>query len=203
MMGMGEPLNNFQPVVDSMSIMLHDHAYGLSRRRVTLSTSGVVPNIRKLAEALPVALAVSLHAPNDEIRSRIMPVNDAYPIAKLLDACRDYLEVSPRDFITFEYVMLKGVNDAPDHAKELAKLLKRVPSKVNLIPFNPFPDSGFETTDMDRVKRFQRVLLDAGYIATIRKTRGDDIDAACGQLAGQVVNRMKKKTVRFHSQPGH
>jgi len=203
MMGMGEPLNNFQPVVDAMSIMLDDHAYGLSRRRVTLSTSGVVPNIRKLAEALPVALAVSLHAPNDEIRSRIMPVNDAYPIAKLLDACRDYLEVSPRDFITFEYVMLKGVNDAPDHAKELAKLLKRVPSKVNLIPFNPFPESGFETTEMDRVKRFQQVLLDAGYIATIRRTRGDDIDAACGQLAGQVVNRMKKKTVRIHSYPGH
>jgi 23S rRNA (adenine2503-C2)-methyltransferase len=203
MMGMGEPLNNFQPVVDSMSIMLNDHAYGLSRRRVTLSTSGVVPNIRKLAETLPVALAVSLHAPNDEIRGRIMPVNDAYPIAKLLDACRDYLAVSPRDFITFEYVMLKGVNDAPDHARELAKLLKTVPAKVNLIPFNAFPDSGFETTGMDRVKRFQQVLLDAGYIATIRKTRGDDIDAACGQLAGQVVNRMKKKTVRIHSHPGH
>jgi 23S rRNA (adenine2503-C2)-methyltransferase len=203
MMGMGEPLNNFQPVVDSMSIMLDDHAYGLSRRRVTLSTSGVVPNIRKLAEALPVALAVSLHAPNDEIRSRIMPVNDAYPIEKLLQACREYLEVSPRDFITFEYVMLKGVNDAPDHAKELARLLKSVPSKVNLIPFNPFPDSGFETTDMDRVRLFQQILLDAGYIATVRKTRGDDIDAACGQLAGQVVNRMKRKTVRFHSQPGH
>ncbi len=203
MMGMGEPLNNFQPVVDAMSIMLDDHAYGLSRRRVTLSTSGVVPNIRRLAETLPVALAVSLHAPNDEIRSRIMPVNDAYPIEKLLQACREYLEVSPRDFITFEYVMLKGVNDAPDHAKELAKLLESVPSKVNLIPFNAFPDSGFETTDMERVKRFQRVLLDAGYIATIRKTRGDDIDAACGQLAGQVVNRMKRKTVRFHSHPGH
>ena len=203
MMGMGEPLNNFQPVVDAMSIMLDDHAYGLSRRRVTLSTSGVVPNIRKLAQALPVALAVSLHAPNDEIRSRIMPVNDAYPIAKLLEACREYLEVSPRDFITFEYVMLKGVNDAPDHAKELAKLLKSVPSKVNLIPFNPFPDSGFETTEMSRVRLFQQVLLDAGFIATIRKTRGDDIDAACGQLAGQVVNRMKKKTVRIHSYPGH
>jgi 23S rRNA (adenine2503-C2)-methyltransferase len=203
MMGMGEPLNNFQPVVDAMSIMLDDHAYGLSRRRVTLSTSGVVPNIRKLAEALPVALAVSLHAPNDEIRSRIMPVNDAYPIEKLLQACREYLEVSPRDFITFEYVMLKGVNDAPDHAKELAKLLKSVPAKVNLIPFNPFPQSGFETTDMDRVKRFQQILLDAGYIATIRKTRGDDIDAACGQLAGQVVNRMKRKAVRIHSHPGH
>jgi 23S rRNA (adenine2503-C2)-methyltransferase len=203
MMGMGEPLNNFQPVVDSMTIMLDDHAYGLSRRRVTLSTSGVVPNIRKLKDALPVALAVSLHAPNDEIRSRIMPVNDAYPIAKLLDACNDYLEVAPRDFITFEYVMLQGVNDAPDHAKELAKLLRRVPSKVNLIPFNPFPDSGFERSEMARVKRFQQILLDAGYIATIRRTRGDDIDAACGQLAGQVVNRMKRKFVRIHSHPGH
>jgi 23S rRNA (adenine2503-C2)-methyltransferase len=198
MMGMGEPLNNFGPVVDAMSIMLDDLAYGLSRRRVTLSTSGVVPHIRKLREALPVALAVSLHAPNDAIRSRIMPINDAYPIAKLLEACRDYLDVAPRDFITFEYVMLKGVNDAPDHAKELARLLEDTPAKVNLIPFNPFPDSGFERSDMERVKRFQRILLDAGYIATIRKTRGDDIDAACGQLAGQVVNRMKKKTVQFH-----
>jgi len=203
MMGMGEPLNNFEPVVDAMKIMLDDLAYGLSRRRVTLSTSGVVPNIRRLKDALPVALAVSLHAPNDEIRSRIMPVNDAYPIAKLLEACREYLEVSPRDFITFEYVMLEGVNDAPDHAKELAKLLKSVPSKVNLIPFNPFPDSGFARTSADRVRRFQQVLLDAGYVATVRRTRGDDIDAACGQLAGQVVNRMKRKTVRIHSNPGH
>jgi 23S rRNA (adenine2503-C2)-methyltransferase len=203
MMGMGEPLNNFEPVVDSMKIMLDDMAYGLSRRRVTLSTSGVVPNIRKLKDALPVALAVSLHAPNDEIRSRIMPINDAYPIAKLLEACRDYLEVAPRDFITFEYVMLEGVNDAPDHAKELAKLLKNTPSKVNLIPFNPFPESGFTRTSMERVRLFQQVLLDAGYIATVRKTRGDDIDAACGQLAGQVVNRMKRKTVRIHSHPGH
>ncbi|HTS83947.1 MAG TPA: 23S rRNA (adenine(2503)-C(2))-methyltransferase RlmN [Usitatibacter sp.] len=203
MMGMGEPLNNFEPVVDAMKIMLDDLAYGLSRRRVTLSTSGVVPNIRRLKDALPVALAVSLHAPNDEIRSRIMPVNDAYPIAKLLEACREYLEVSPRDFITFEYVMLEGVNDAPDHAKELAKLLKSVPSKVNLIPFNPFPDSGFARTSADRVRRFQQVLLDAGYVATVRRTRGDDIDAACGQLAGQVVNRMKRKTVRIHSHPGH
>jgi 23S rRNA (adenine2503-C2)-methyltransferase len=199
MMGMGEPLNNFVPVVDAMAIMLDDHGYGLSRRRVTLSTSGVVPQIRKLKEALPVALAVSLHAPNDAIRSRIMPVNDAYPIAVLLDACRDYLEVAPRDFITFEYVMLKGVNDAPDHARELADLLATVPSKVNLIPFNPFPDSGFEGADMERVRRFQKILIDAGYIATVRKTRGDDIDAACGQLAGQVVNRMKPKTVHFHS----
>ncbi|HET6264291.1 MAG TPA: 23S rRNA (adenine(2503)-C(2))-methyltransferase RlmN, partial [Usitatibacter sp.] len=202
MMGMGEPLNNFAPVVDSMSIMLDDHGYGLSRRRVTLSTSGVVPNIRKLKEALPVALAVSLHAPNDEIRSRIMPINDAYPIKVLLAACRDYLEVAPRDFITFEYVMLKGVNDAPDHARELARTLRaaKVPAKVNLIPFNPFPDSGFEKTERDRVQLFQKILIDAGYIATIRKTRGDDIDAACGQLAGQVVNRMKKKPVQIHRQ---
>jgi len=197
MMGMGEPLNNFVPVTDAMEVMLDDYAYGLSRRRVTLSTSGVVPHIRKLKERLPVALAVSLHAPNDTIRSRIMPINDAYPIEPLLAACRDYLEAAPRDFITFEYVMLKGVNDAPDHAKELVRTLAGTPSKVNLIPFNPFPDSGFEKTDPDRVRLFQRVLLDAGIIATVRKTRGDDIDAACGQLAGQVVNRMKRKTVNF------
>jgi 23S rRNA (adenine2503-C2)-methyltransferase len=200
MMGMGEPLNNFDPVVDAMAIMLDDNAYGLSRRRVTLSTSGVVPNIRKLKERLPVALAVSLHAPNDAIRSSIMPVNDAYPIATLLAACRDYLEVAPRDFITFEYVLLKGVNDAPDHAKELARTLKDTPCKVNLIPFNPFPESGFEKTEPDRVRLFQKVLMDAGYIATVRKTRGDDIDAACGQLAGQVVNRMKSKPVHVHRQ---
>jgi 23S rRNA (adenine2503-C2)-methyltransferase len=201
MMGMGEPLNNFQPVVDAMSIMLDDHAYGLSRRRVTLSTSGVVPNIRKLKEALPVALAVSLHAPNDELRSRIMPINQAYPIRELLDACKDYLEVAPRDFITFEYVMLEGVNDSAAQARELVKLLADVPSKVNLIPFNPFPESGFGRTDATSVRRFQQILLDAGFVATVRKTRGDDIDAACGQLAGQVVNRMKKKTVRIHPTP--
>ena len=196
-MGMGEPLNNLTNVVSAAEIMLDDHAYGLSRRRVTISTSGVVPMIRKLKEALPVALAVSLHAPNDEIRSRIMPVNQAYPIAELLDAWRDYLEVAPRDFITFEYVMLEGVNDSPDDARALVKLLADVPSKVNLIPFNPFPDSGFSRTESAAVRRFQQILLDAGYVATVRKTRGDDIDAACGQLAGQVVNRMKRKTVRI------
>src|SRR5258706_12895082 len=199
MMGMGEPLANFDNVTAAMDVMLDDHGYGLSRRRVTLSTSGVVPNLRKLKEALPVALAVSLHAPNDELRSRIMPINQAYPIAALIDACNDYLEVAPRDFITFEYVMLKGVNDAPEHARELVKVLADVPSKVNLIPFNPFPDSGFSRTDATRTRRFQQILLDAGFVATVRKTRGDDIDAACGQLAGQVVNRMKRKTVRIHS----
>jgi 23S rRNA (adenine2503-C2)-methyltransferase len=201
MMGMGEPLNNFDNVVDAMSIMLDDHAYGLSRRRVTLSTSGVVPNIRKLKERLPVALAVSLHAPTDALRSRIMPINEAYPIAELLDACRDYLEAAPRDFITFEYVMLEGVNDSPEHARALVKTLADVPSKVNLIPFNPFPDSGFGRTGAESIRRFQQVLLDAGFVATVRKTRGDDIDAACGQLAGQVVNRMKRKTVRLHQTP--
>ncbi|HUP97630.1 MAG TPA: 23S rRNA (adenine(2503)-C(2))-methyltransferase RlmN [Usitatibacter sp.] len=200
MMGMGEPLNNFAPVVDAMSTMLDDHGYGLSRRRVTLSTSGVVPHIRKLRDALPVALAVSLHAPNDKIRSSIMPINDAYPIAMLLDACRDYLERAPRDFITFEYVMLKGVNDAPDHARELVRTLEGTPCKVNLIPFNPFAGSGFDKTDADRVRLFQKILIEAGLIATVRKTRGDDIDAACGQLAGQVVNRMKSKPVHIHRQ---
>jgi len=200
MMGMGEPLNNFVPVTDAMEVMLDDNAYGLSRRRVTLSTSGVVPQIRKLKERLPVALAVSLHAPNDLLRSEIMPINRTYPIQELLAACRDYLEVAPRDFITFEYVMLSGVNDQPQHARELAVLLKDTPAKLNLIPFNPFGDSGFQRTDMESVRRFQDILIKAGYIATVRRTRGDDIDAACGQLAGQVVNRMKKKTIRIHQE---
>ncbi len=198
MMGMGEPLNNFEPVTDAMEIMLDDLAYGLSRRRVTLSTSGVVPGIRKLKDRLPVALAVSLHAPNDELRTKIMPINATYPIEVLMDACREYLEVAPRDFITFEYVMLSGVNDSPAQARELVKLLRKIPSKVNLIPFNAFGDSGFKRTDPEAVRRFQQILLDAGFVATVRRTRGDDIDAACGQLAGQVVNRMKKKTIRIH-----
>jgi len=198
MMGMGEPLNNFVPVTDAMEMMLDDNAYGLSRRRVTLSTSGVVPGIRKLKDRLPVALAVSLHAPDDELRTKIMPINATYPIETLMDACREYLEVAPRDFITFEYVMLAGVNDSPAQAKQLAKLLSRIPSKVNLIPFNPFEESGFKRTDMEAVRRFQSILIEAGFIATVRKTRGDDIDAACGQLAGQVVNRMKKKTIKIH-----
>jgi len=198
MMGMGEPLNNFENVVAAMTVMLDDHAYGLSRRRVTLSTSGVVHQLRKLAARCPVALAVSLHAPNDELRSRIMPINRSYPIAELLAACREYLAAAPRDFITFEYILLDGVNDAPAHARALAKLLADVPCKVNLIPFNPFPESGFRRARPEAVTRFRDILVEAGYVATIRKTRGDDIDAACGQLAGQVVNRMKKRTVRIH-----
>ncbi len=198
MMGMGEPLNNFDNVVAAMSVMLDDNAYGLSRRRVTLSTSGVVHQLRKLAAQCPVALAVSLHAPDDELRSRIMPINRSYPIAELLAACREYLEAAPRDFITFEYVLLDGVNDTPAHARALAKLLREVPCKLNLIPFNPFPESGFARSKPEAVARFRDILVEAGYVATIRKTRGDDIDAACGQLAGQVVNRMKKRTVRIH-----
>ena len=152
----------------------------------------------EVVERLPVALAVSLHAPNDELRSRLMPINRTYPIAELLAACRDYLERAPRDFVTFEYVMLDGVNDAPAHARALAKLLRDVPCKLNLIPFNPFPDSGFARSKPEAISRFRDILVEAGYVATIRKTRGDDIDAACGQLAGQVVNRMRKRTVRIH-----
>jgi 23S rRNA (adenine2503-C2)-methyltransferase len=198
MMGMGEPLNNFDNVVAAMAVMLDDNAYGLSRRRVTLSTSGVVHQLRKLAAQCPVALAVSLHAPDDELRSRIMPINRSYPIAELLAACREYLEAAPRDFITFEYVLLDGVNDTPTHARALAKLLREVPCKLNLIPFNPFPESGFTRSKPEAVARFRDILVEAGYVATVRKTRGDDIDAACGQLAGQVVDRMKKRTVRIH-----
>ena len=198
MMGMGEPLNNFENVVAAMQVMLDDHAYGLSRRRVTLSTSGVVHQLRKLAARCPVALAVSLHAPTDELRSRIMPINRSYGIADLLAACKEYLEAAPRDFITFEYILLDGVNDAPAHARALAKLLREVPCKLNLIPFNPFPESGFKRSKPEAVTRFRDILVEAGYVATIRKTRGDDIDAACGQLAGQVVNRMRKRTVKIH-----
>ena len=187
----GSP-GNFGPVVDAMAVMLDDHAYGLSRRRVTLSTSGVVPHIRRLKEALPVALAVSLHAPNDAIRSRIMPINDAYPIAALLEACRDYLEAAPRDFITFEYVMLDGVNDSAEHARELIALVRDVPCKFNLIPFNPFPQSGFKRSPREAIRRFAEILLAAGLVVTTRKTRGDDIDAACGQLADKVDDRTRR-----------
>jgi 23S rRNA (adenine2503-C2)-methyltransferase len=193
MMGMGEPLNNLDNVADAMEIMLDDHGYGLSRRRVTLSTSGVVPMIAKLKARLPVALAVSLHAPNDALRTKIMPINASYPLDELLAACNEYLEVAPRDFITFEYVMLDGVNDSPDNAREVVEIMKRVPSKLNMIPFNPFADSGFKRSRDDRLYKFREIVMAAGFVVTVRKTRGDDIDAACGQLAGQVVSRMKRK----------
>ena len=192
MMGMGEPLANFENVVAAMQLMLDDSAYGLSRRRVTLSTSGLVPAIDRLRDTCPVALAVSLHAPNDALRDELVPINRKYPIRELLAACVRYIEKAPRDFVTFEYVMLKGVNDSVVHARELAKVVADVPCKVNLIPFNPFPDSGYERSGADAVRGFRDVLMRAEIITTIRKTRGDDIDAACGQLAGEVLDRTRR-----------
>ena len=190
MMGMGEPLQNYDALVPALRTMLSDYAYGLSRRRVTVSTSGVVPMIDRLRQDCPVALAVSLHAPVDALRDSLVPLNRKYPIDELLDACSRYLESAPRDFITFEYCMLEGVNDTPELAHQLVALLKpRLPCKVNLIPFNPFPASGLKRSSRERVVAFAHVLLDAGLVTTIRKTRGDDIDAACGQLAGEVQDR--------------
>jgi len=190
MMGMGEPLQNYAALLPALRTMLSDHAYGLSRRRVTVSTSGVVPMIDRLREDCPVALAVSLHAADDSLRDSLVPLNRKYPIDELLDACSRYLAAAPRDFITFEYCMLDGVNDTPEHARKLVQLVEhRVPCKLNLIPFNPFPASGLKRSPRERVLAFARVLQDAGIVTTIRKTRGDDIDAACGQLAGEVQDR--------------
>jgi 23S rRNA (adenine2503-C2)-methyltransferase len=192
MMGMGEPLLNYEPVVTAMRLMLDDNAYGLSRRRVTLSTSGVVPMIERLATDLPVALAVSLHASNDSLRDELVPLNKKYPLKELLAACSLYLEHAPRDFITFEYVMLDGINDLDSHAYELIKIARQVPSKFNLIPFNPFPGSGLKCSPRLRIQAFAKILMDAGIVTTVRKTRGDDIDAACGQLAGEVQDRTRR-----------
>jgi 23S rRNA (adenine2503-C2)-methyltransferase len=193
MMGMGEPLLNFEPTVTALKLMLDDNAYGLSRRRVTLSTSGVVPMIDKLAQECPVALAVSLHASNDRLRNELVPLNKKYPLVELMAACKRYLDYAPRDFVTFEYCMLDGVNDTDAHANELLALVQNgseaVPCKFNLIPFNPFPESGLKRSNMSRIKAFAQILIDAGIVTTIRKTRGDDIDAACGQLAGEVQDR--------------
>ena len=196
MMGMGEPLQNYAALVPALRIMLDDHGYGLSRRRVTVSTSGVVPMIDRLSEDCPVALAVSLHASSDELRDKLVPLNKKYPIADLLDACNRYLVHAPRDFITFEYCMLDGVNDLPEQAHELARLLQThrgrgVSCKLNLIPFNPFPASGLVRSPQQRVQAFAKILSDAGIVTTVRKTRGDDIDAACGQLAGDVKDRTR------------
>jgi len=192
MMGMGEPLANFDNVVTAMRLMLDDHAYGLSRRRVTLSTAGLVPGIDRLRDECPVSLAVSLHAPNDALRNELVPINRKYPIKALLAACLRYVEVAPRGYVMFEYVMLAGVNDNVPQARELAALVKDVPCKVNLIPFNPFPGVQYERSSPGAIDRFREVLMQAGLIATVRKTRGDDIDAACGQLAGQVQDRTKR-----------
>ena len=194
MMGMGEPLQNYAALVPSLRVMLDDHAYGLSRRRVTVSTSGVVPIIDRLGQDCPVALAVSLHAPNDALRSQLVPLNRKYSIAELLEACQRYLAFAPRDFITFEYCMLDGVNDSPELALQLVALVKSSGQgmgwcKFNLIPFNPFPASGLSKSSNAKVQAFAKILIDAGLVTTIRKTRGDDIDAACGQLAGDVKDR--------------
>lgn len=196
MMGMGEPLLNFEPVVAAMSLMLDDFAYGMSKRRVTLSTSGVVPMIDKLSETIDVALAISLHAPNDELRNELVPINKKYPLAQLIAACQRYLTKdgndSQRRHVTIEYVMLDGVNDQAQHAQQLLKLLKDLPSKINLIPFNPFPHAPYGRSSRNRIMAFQKTLSDAGFVCTIRQTRGDDIDAACGQLVGQVADRTRR-----------
>jgi 23S rRNA (adenine2503-C2)-methyltransferase len=195
MMGMGEPLQNYSALLPALRVMLDDHAYGLSRRRVTVSTSGVVPMIERLQADCPVALAVSLHAPTDVLRDQLVPLNRKYPLAELLAACRSYLAAAPRDFITFEYCMLDGVNDGPEQAQQLIDLVSgrgaapRVSCKFNLIPFNPFPASGLTCSPRERVMAFAKLLLDAGIVTTVRKTRGDDIAAACGQLAGEVQDR--------------
>ena len=191
MMGMGEPLLNYEPTVAALKLMLDDNAYGLSRRRVTVSTSGVVPMMDKLSGDCAVALAVSLHASNDVLRDDLVPLNRKYPLVELLAACKRYLEFAPRDFITFEYCMLDGVNDTDTHARELLKLVSDVPCKFNLIPFNPFPASGLRRSGATRIKAFSQILMDAGIVTTVRKTRGDDIDAACGQLAGDVQDRTR------------
>ena len=193
MMGMGEPLANFDNVVTALSIMLDDHGYGLSRRRVTVSTSGMVPQMDRLKEIMPVALAISLHASNDQVRDKLIPLNKKYPLNQLLSACQRYLVKAPRYFITFEYIMLKEINDAPEHARQLIELVKDVPCKFNLIPFNPFTNSGFERSTNERIRIFREILQEAGFVVTVRKTRGDDIDAACGQLAGKVKDKTQRQ----------
>jgi len=196
MMGMGEPLANFDEVVAALRLMLDDFAYGLSRRRVTVSTAGLVPAIDRLREACPVALAVSLHAPNDALRDSLVPINRKYPIRELLAACSRYVEKAPRELVMFEYVMLAGVNDSVSQARDLAALVQDVPCKINLIPFNPYPGGRYVRSAPDVIARFRDTLLQAGLVATIRKTRGDDIEAACGQLAGQVQDRTKRRQRR-------
>jgi len=197
LMGMGEPLLNFDSVASALRLMLDDHAYGLSRRRVTVSTSGIVPAMDRLRDECPVALAVSLHAPNDKLRDELVPINRKYPLKELLAACRRYLEKAPRDFITFEYVLLDGVNDSVQQAHELVRLVRDVPCKFNLIPFNPFPQTHYRRSSPEAVRRFRDVLMQADIVTTTRKTRGDDIAAACGQLAGQVQDKTRRAGQRM------
>ncbi|TFH49141.1 MAG: 23S rRNA (adenine(2503)-C(2))-methyltransferase RlmN [Lysobacterales bacterium] len=196
LMGMGEPLLNFDNVVDALDLMLEDNAHCFARRRVTLSTAGVVPKIDALKQRCPVSLAVSLHAPNDRLRDQLVPLNKHYPIRDLLAACRRYVQDDPREKVTFEYVLLAGVNDSPAHARELASLLADVPAKVNLIPFNPFPMSGYERSSNAVIDDFREVLMTKKILTITRKTRGDDIDAACGQLAGEVQPRSRRMQLR-------
>ena len=196
LMGMGEPLANFENTVTALRLMLDDNAYGLSRRRVTVSTSGLVPVMDRLGDECAVALAVSLHAPNDHLRDELVPINQKYPLRELMDACKRYLKKAPRDFVTFEYVMLEDVNDSDLHAHELLELTRGVPCKFNLIPFNPFPGSPYRRSSATRIRRFAEILMGAGVVTTTRKTRGDDIDAACGQLAGQVLDKTRRTARR-------
>jgi 23S rRNA (adenine2503-C2)-methyltransferase len=196
LMGMGEPLLNFNNVVSAINLMLDDHAYGLSKRRVTLSTSGVVPALERLADVVDVSLAVSLHAPTDALRDELVPINRKYPIQQLLAACRGYIGQDPRRKVTIEYVMLDGINDSPLHARQLVRVLSQLRSKVNLIPFNPFPGSDYRCSGRETIQRFSDILQAAGLVTTIRKTRGDDIDAACGQLVGQVTDKTRR-TIRL------
>jgi 23S rRNA (adenine2503-C2)-methyltransferase len=193
MMGMGEPLLNFENVVSAMDIMLDDFGYGLAKRRVTLSTAGVVPAMKQLREVSQVALAVSLHAPNDELRNKLVPLNKKYPLKELMAICKDYFKDEKRRHVTMEYVMLAGVNDSQEHAKQLIQLLSDIPAKVNLIPFNPFPNTNYQRSDAATIDRFRETLMNAGINTMTRKTRGDNIDAACGQLVGQVKDRTRRK----------
>jgi len=193
MMGMGEPLMNFENVVDAMTLMMEDNAYCLSKRRVTLSTAGVVPAIDKLKDVTDVSLAVSLHAPNDDLRDILVPINRRYPIKELVAACNRYLEnLNDKRVITVEYTLINGVNDKPEHAKQLLKILRKMPSKLNIIPFNPFPNSGYERPSEERILAFKEVIVHGGIVTTVRRTRGDEIDAACGQLVGQVADKTRR-----------
>lgn len=192
MMGMGEPLLNFDNVVKAMNLMMDDFTYGLSKRRVTVSTSGIVPAMNRLNAVCDVSMAVSLHAANDTLRDELVPINQKYPLSELMAACRQYAETGPRKHITFEYVMLDGINDSMQDARALVKLLKNIPSKINLIPFNPFPESDYQKSPAMQISKFKDVLYKSGIITTIRKTRGDDIDAACGQLVGKVKDKSRR-----------
>jgi 23S rRNA (adenine2503-C2)-methyltransferase len=202
LMGMGEPLLNFDAVVSALSLMRHDLGFGFAAKRVTLSTAGMVPGIYRLRDTIDVALAVSLHAPEDELRETLVPLNRKYPIRELMQSCADYVSDKHKRTVTFEYTLIDGVNDHPDHARKLVKLLRRLPSKLNLIPFNPFPGTRYRCSPEGKIRAFQEIVMQGGLIATVRKTRGDDIDAACGQLVGKVLDRTRRSE-RIRAQMGN